>query len=92
MSREDDFSGKLGVAFNRWRIAVEAVKEIKDRLNGAECEVRNSATALGKILIPPSYQLKKEMEWFNVWVYGGVLRVREFHSGGFEVEMVEVEK
>ena len=87
-----DFNDRLSSTLNRWKLAVNRRNSLKDELNTAECEVRNSATALGKILIPPSYQLKKEMEWFNVWVYGGVLRVREFHSGGFEVEMIEVEK
>lgn len=61
----------------RWKFAAQEVADLRRRLNKAECELRNSETALAKWLLPEDAQAN---ELFCVW-YGDSL-VSAVHKNG----------
>lgn len=67
----------------RWKFATEQVADLKQQLNKAECEMRNSETALAKQLLPGD---AKANEKFCVW-YGDSLIAARHNNGSHFVEL-----
>lgn len=58
-------SAAITTSLKRWHEAQRALNELKSRINGAECELRNATDALGKQLCPEDAVNEEE---FSIWV------------------------
>lgn len=67
----------------RWKLAAEQVRNLKRQLNKAECELRNSETALAKCLLPDDAMANEK---FCVW-YGDSLIAARCNNGHDSVEL-----
>lgn len=67
----------------RWKFAIKEVADLKQRLNRAESELRNSETDLAEWLLPADV---KASETFCVW-YGDSLIRAKCENGTSSVEL-----
>ena len=73
-----------GVAkIKRWKFATDQVRDLKQRLNKAECELANSGTDLAKFLLPEDAMAH---ESFCVW-FGDSLIAAKKESGVCSVSL-----
>lgn len=67
----------------RWKAATKQVADLKRQLSKAECELKNSETALAKCLLPSDANANEK---FCVW-YGDSLVAASHNNGNHFVEL-----